>query len=69
MEVKLDKRYPLQGSCEQAWAVLSGIRAAASYMQGSAIAAAPQLIREFEALSLMWTVIKAWLAGHLGWKT
>jgi hypothetical protein len=53
MEVKLDKRYPLQASSEQAWAVLSGIRAAASYMQGAAIAAAPQLKREFEALSLM----------------
>ena len=37
MEVKLDKRYPLDVSLEQAWAVLSDIRATAGCMPGAAI--------------------------------
>jgi len=37
MEVKLDKRYPVQASPEQAWAVLSDIRATASCMPGATI--------------------------------
>jgi carbon monoxide dehydrogenase subunit G len=37
MEVKLDKRYPVAASPEQAWAVLSDIRATASCMPGAAI--------------------------------
>ncbi len=37
MEVKLDKRYPVQASPEQAWAVLSDIRATAACMPGAAI--------------------------------
>jgi hypothetical protein len=37
MEVKLDKRYPLEVSAEQAWAVLSDIRATASCMPGAQI--------------------------------
>jgi carbon monoxide dehydrogenase subunit G len=37
MEVKLDKRYPLEVSVEQAWAVLSDIRATAGCMPGAAI--------------------------------
>ncbi len=37
MEVKLDKRYPLDVSVEQAWAVLSDIRATAACMPGAAI--------------------------------
>jgi carbon monoxide dehydrogenase subunit G len=37
MEVKLDKRYPLTCSVEQAWTVLSDIRATASCMPGAAI--------------------------------
>jgi carbon monoxide dehydrogenase subunit G len=37
MEVKLDKRYPLDVSLEQAWTVLSDIRATASCMPGAAI--------------------------------
>ncbi len=37
MEVKLDKRYPLAASVEQAWTVLSDIRATASCMPGAAI--------------------------------
>ncbi len=37
MEVKLDKRYPLDVSVEQAWAVLSDIRATAVCMPGAAI--------------------------------
>lgn len=37
MEVKLDKHYPLQVSIEQAWAVLSDIRATAACMPGAAI--------------------------------
>ncbi|MBS0445980.1 MAG: SRPBCC family protein [Proteobacteria bacterium] len=37
MEVKLDKRYPLDASIEQAWAVLSDIRAVAGCMPGAAI--------------------------------
>lgn len=37
MEVKLDKRYPLQASVQQAWAVLSDIRATAACMPGAAI--------------------------------
>lgn len=37
MEVKLDKRYPLEVSIEQAWAVLSDIRATAACMPGAAI--------------------------------
>ena len=37
MEVKLDKRYPLDVSAEQAWAVLRDIRAVAGCMPGAAI--------------------------------
>jgi len=37
MEVKLDKRYPLDVSVAQAWTVLSDIRATAGCMQGAAI--------------------------------
>lgn len=37
MEVKLDKRYPVQASVEQAWAVLSDIRAVAACMPGAQI--------------------------------
>jgi len=37
MEVKLDKRYPLEVSIEQAWAVLSDIRATAACMPGAAV--------------------------------
>jgi uncharacterized protein len=37
MEVKLDKRYPLAASVEQAWTVLSDIRATASCMPGAVI--------------------------------
>jgi carbon monoxide dehydrogenase subunit G len=37
MEVKLDKRYPIDVSLEQAWAVLSDIRATAGCMPGAAI--------------------------------
>jgi carbon monoxide dehydrogenase subunit G len=37
MEVKLDKRYPLDVSLEQAWTLLSDIRATASCMPGAAI--------------------------------
>jgi carbon monoxide dehydrogenase subunit G len=37
MEVKLDKRYPVQASVEQAWAVLSDIRAVATCMPGAQI--------------------------------
>ncbi|HNU12539.1 MAG TPA: SRPBCC family protein [Rubrivivax sp.] len=37
MEVKLDKRWPLPVSIEQAWAVLSDIRATAACMPGAAI--------------------------------
>jgi uncharacterized protein len=37
MEVKLDKRYPVAASVEQAWAVLSDIRAVAACMPGAAI--------------------------------
>lgn len=37
MEVKLDKRYPVAASVEQAWAVLSDIRAVAGCMPGAAI--------------------------------
>ena len=37
MEVKLDKRYPLDVSIAQAWTVLSDIRATAGCMQGAAI--------------------------------
>jgi uncharacterized protein len=37
MEVKLDKRYPLDVSAEQAWLVLSDIRAVAGCMPGAAI--------------------------------
>ena len=37
MEVKLDKRYPLDVSVERAWTVLSDIRATASCMPGAAI--------------------------------
>ncbi len=37
MEVKLDKRYPLDVSTDQAWAVLSDIRATAGCMPGAAI--------------------------------
>lgn len=35
MEVKLDKRYPIQASVEQAWAVLSDVRATAACMPGA----------------------------------
>lgn len=37
MEVKLDKRYPVAASAEQAWAVLSDIRATAGCMPGAQI--------------------------------
>ena len=37
MEVKLDKRYPVAASVEQAWAVLSNIHATASCMPGAQI--------------------------------
>lgn len=37
MEVKLDKRYPVRASVEQAWAVLSDVRAVAACMPGAAI--------------------------------
>ena len=37
MEVKLDKQYPLDVSVEQAWAVLSDIRAVGSCMPGAQI--------------------------------
>jgi carbon monoxide dehydrogenase subunit G len=37
MEVKLDKRYPLAVSAEQAWTVLSDVRATAACMPGAAL--------------------------------
>jgi uncharacterized protein len=37
MEVKLDKRYPLEVSIEQAWTVLSDIRATAACMPGATV--------------------------------
>ncbi len=37
MEVKLEKRYPVAAGVEQAWAVLSDIRAVAGCMPGAAI--------------------------------
>ena len=37
MEVKLDKKYPLAVSVEQAWTVLSDVRATAGCMPGAAI--------------------------------
>ena len=37
MEVKLDKRYPLAVSVEQAWTVLSDVRATAACMPGAAL--------------------------------
>ena len=37
MEVKLDKRYPVAATLEQAWAVLSDIRATAACMPGAQI--------------------------------
>jgi carbon monoxide dehydrogenase subunit G len=37
MEVKLDKRYPVAASIDQAWAVLSDVRATAACMPGAAI--------------------------------
>jgi uncharacterized protein len=37
MEVKLDKRYPIQASLDQAWAVLSDIHATAACMPGAQI--------------------------------
>ena len=37
MEVKLDKRYPVAASPEQAWAVLADVRATAACMPGAAI--------------------------------
>jgi carbon monoxide dehydrogenase subunit G len=37
MEVKLEKRYPVAASVEQAWAVLSDVRATAACMPGAAI--------------------------------
>lgn len=37
MEVKLDKRYPVPASVEQAWAVLSDIRVVAACMPGAQI--------------------------------
>jgi carbon monoxide dehydrogenase subunit G len=37
MEVKLDKRYPVAASVEQAWAVLRDVRAVAACMPGAAI--------------------------------
>lgn len=37
MEVKLDKKYPIEASVEQAWAVLSDVRATAACMPGAQI--------------------------------
>ena len=37
MEVKLDKRYPVQASVDQAWAVLADVRATAACMPGAQI--------------------------------
>ena len=37
MEVKLEKRYPVAASVEQAWAVLADVRATAACMPGAAI--------------------------------
>lgn len=37
MEVKIDKRYPIQASVEQAWVVLSDVRATAGCMPGAQI--------------------------------
>jgi carbon monoxide dehydrogenase subunit G len=37
MEVKLDKRYPIAASPEQAWAILCDVRATAACMPGAAI--------------------------------
>jgi uncharacterized protein len=37
MEVKLEKRYPVAASVEQAWAVLADMRATAACMPGAAI--------------------------------
>ena len=37
MEVKLDKRYPVAATLEQAWAVLRDVRAVAACMPGAAI--------------------------------
>src|SRR5262245_5733654 len=37
MEVKLDKRYPVAATLDQAWAVLSDIRATAACMPGAQI--------------------------------
>ncbi|MCP5286623.1 MAG: SRPBCC family protein [Burkholderiaceae bacterium] len=37
MEVKLDKQYPLQASVDQAWAILSDVRATAACMPGAQI--------------------------------
>ncbi|MCW5609397.1 MAG: SRPBCC family protein [Rubrivivax sp.] len=37
MEVKLDKRYPVAASVEQAWAVLADVRATAACMPGAQI--------------------------------
>lgn len=37
MEVKLDKKYPVAASVEQAWAVLSDVRATAACMPGAQI--------------------------------
>ncbi len=37
MEVKLDKKYPVAASLEQAWAVLSDVRATAACMPGAQI--------------------------------
>lgn len=37
MEVKLDKRYPVQATVEQAWVVLADIRATAACMPGAQI--------------------------------
>jgi carbon monoxide dehydrogenase subunit G len=37
MEVKLDKRYPIAASAEQAWTVLADVRATAACMPGAAI--------------------------------
>ena len=37
MEVKLDKRYPIQASIEQCWAVLGDVRAVAACMPGAQI--------------------------------
>ena len=36
MEVKLDKRYPLEASVDQAWAVLRDVKAVAGCMPGAA---------------------------------